>query len=428
MNAIRSRRIVTPRGEVDGAVLIEDGRIKAVVSEAPTSAFDVGDLVVLPGFVDPHVHINEPGRADWEGFETATRAAAAGGITTLVDMPLNSLPVTTNAEALADKRRAAEGKLSVDVGFHGGVVPGNLNELPGLLDGGVLGVKAFLVDSGIAEFPPVGRAELEPAMRLLAGRGVPLLAHAEVQDTSGSAPGTTARTHAAARPPEWETRAVQLLIDLCRETGCRVHVVHVAAAECLPLLQAARAEGLPITAETCPHYLYFDLDSIPEADPLFKCAPPIRERANAEALLQGLRSGVLDFVASDHSPSPLAMKRGGFATAWGGISSLALGASVLTTLGARPRELATWLAAAPARLVGLQDRGAIAPGNRADLVVFDPQAGRVIVPEDLHTRHAISPYVGRPLRGVPKMTFLGGELIYDNGRFAPPLRGRLLHA
>jgi allantoinase len=408
---------------------------------------DCGNSVILPGLVDSHVHVNEPGRTDWEGFATATRAAAAGGITTLVDMPLNSIPATTTREALRAKRDAAQGKVHVDVGFWGGVVPGNAGELAGLLEDGVLGFKAFLVPSGVDEFGHVGNADLREAMPVLARHGAVLLAHAELPGPIDAAAGVWEGAGPAelreydrylrSRPDAAEVEAVELLVRLCRETGCRVHIVHVASAEVLPVLRDAREEGLPITAETCPHYLTFSAEEIPDGEVAFKCAPPIRTRETRERLWEALREGVLDLVASDHSPSPPERKKvasGDFRGAWGGIASLQLALPAVWT-GARERgftlaDLAEWMCAAPARLAGLDhQKGKIAPGYDADLVVCDPEEGFEVEAQELHHRHKLTPYAGRTLSGVVRRTLLRGETVYDvsaQDPFPGPPSGQLL--
>lgn len=423
--ALRSRRIVTPDDVIDGAVVVSDGRIESVLpaAETPEDAEDLGELAILPGAVDPHVHLNEPGRTEWEGFETGTRAAAAGGITTLVDMPLNSSPVVTTVSALKAKRAAATGKCAVEVLFHGGLVPGNLGEIEPLIDAGVVGVKAFLCYSGIEDFPAVGEAELRPAMEILARRNVPLLAHAEMVDAeiSVDAGGVTGDPHAystwlASRPGRFETRAIELLIRLCRETGCRVHVVHLATADALPVLRAARHEGLPISVETCPHYLTFVAEGMPDGDPRFKCAPPIREARHREALWMALADGTIDFVASDHSPAPPDLKTGDLMSAWGGIASLQVSLSATWT-GAAARgydlaDLARWTSSVPARLVGLEDRkGAVAPGFDADLVVFDPGSEWTVRGAELEHRHPQTAYEGLRLSGRVSRTYVGGRRV-----------------
>ncbi len=438
--ALRSRRLVTPEGLRDGAVLIEDAVIAGIVSpeEVPGDCpvEDVGEAVVMAGLVDSHVHVNEPGRTHWEGFETATRAAAAGGITTLVDMPLNSVPVTTTQPAFDEKLRAADGKLWVDCGFYAGLIPGSAPDLEPLLDAGVLGVKAFLVHSGIDEFPNATEADLRAAMPLLARRSVPLLVHAEL-DLGAPAWMDDPRSYAAylaSRPRAWENEAIALLIDLCRAYRARVHVVHLSSSDAVPLLRAARAEGLPLTVETCPHYLCFAAETIPDGDTRFKCAPPIRERANREHLWAALRDGVLDFVVSDHSPAPPALKlldAGDFRRAWGGIASLQLGLPAVWT-AARARgfavtDLARWMGQGPARFLGLEDRkGVLAAGRHADLVVWNPEATFTVEPSKLHHRHKPTPYAGQQLCGVVEKTLLRGKTVYERGRFADEPGGRPL--
>lgn len=440
--AILSRRVVID-GEIRPAAILIDGERIADIVEIdqvpPGHAIDDrGDQVVMAGVVDVHVHVNEPGRTDWEGFETATRAACAGGITTLVDMPLNSSPVTTNAAAFREKLAAAEGQLFVDCGFYAGLVPGNADRLEELIDAGVLGVKAFLCHSGIDEFPNATEDDLRAAMPILARRGVPLLVHAElVDDHNSSALAEDPRNYAAyaaSRPQRWEVRAIQLLIELCRETGCHVHIVHLAASKALPILRDARKEGLPITVETGPHYLYFSASEIADGDTLAKCAPPIRDDDNRRRLIDALIDGEIDFVATDHSPSPPSMKAlesGDFQKAWGGISSLQILLPALwTALAARDVEIpdiARWLAEAPAKLVGLSDEvGTIAPGKLANLVIWDPQASFEVAPKKLHHRHPITPYKGHKLRGLVHATYLRGQAIFDQQTVHPEPTGRAL--
>lgn len=413
---ISSQRVMTPHGEVAATVRIAQGKIEAIDAYDPSAGEDRGKAAILPGLVDPHVHLNEPGRTEWEGFETGTAAAAAGGVTALVDMPLNSSPVTTSVGALAAKRLAAGGKLSVDVGFHAGLVPGNEGEIAALLDAGVLGVKAFLCHSGIDEFPNATEKELRAVMPLLAERGVPLLAHAEVvHDAPPMADPRRYADYVASRPPSFERDAIALMIDLCRETGCRTHIVHLADAGSLPMLAAARAEGLPLTVETCPHYLTFAAEDIPEGATEYKCAPPIRDTANREGLWQGLKDGVIDFIASDHSPCPPDMKcrdEGRFDLAWGGISSLQLTLPIVWTEASRRghtlSEVVDWLCHRPADLVGVQ--AGIEVGKPANLVVFDPEASSTVRGTELEHRHKLTPYEGRELRGVVQSTYLRGEL------------------
>lgn len=440
---ITSSRVVTEDGVAPAALAITDGTITAL--EAPGRApdarhrLDVGNSVVMAGVVDTHVHVNEPGRTEWEGFQTATRAAAAGGVTTIVDMPLNSVPVTTTARGLRAKADAAGGTALVDFGFWGGAIPGNLRDLQPLAEAGVLGFKAFLVPSGIDEFPAVSVADLEQVMDRLAALDTVLLAHAELPGPIARAArnGGDPRRYAtwlAARPPEAELEAIHLLLRLAGKTGCAVHVVHLSAARGLEPLAAARAAGTAVTVETCPHYLCFAAEDIPDGATAFKCAPPIRERDNREQLWSGLRSGDLDFVASDHSPAPPVLKcldSGDFVAAWGGVASLELALAAVWT-GGRARgatlvEVARWLAAAPARRAGLEGRkGRLAPGLDADLAIWDPEATFTVDPTRLHQRHPVTPYAGMTLWGVVRETFVRGVRVYENGRFPSPPVGRWL--
>ena len=437
--ALCSQRIVTPDGVRDGAVLIKDGLIEAMVSAAQIPegwpVEDVGSSVVMAGLVDSHVHVNEPGRTDWEGFEMATRAAAAGGLTTLIDMPLNSSPVTTTAQAFDEKRAAAEGKLWVDVGFYAGLIPGNTADLEPLLDAGVLGVKAFLVHSGIDELPNAAEADLRAGLPLLARRGVPLLVHAELD--LGAPPMPDPRRYAAylaSRPRAWENAAIALLIDLCREYGARIHVVHLSSSDAVPTLREARDEGLPLTVETCPHYLYFAAEAVPDGDTRFKCAPPIRERANREHLWHALRDGVIDFVVSDHSPSLPTLKRldeGDFKRAWGGIASLQLGLPIVWTAarerGFQVMDVARWMSLGPAQFLGLHHRkGRIEAGRDADLVVWNPDVSFTVAPSMIHHRHKLTPYEGEQLYGVVETTFLRGTKVYERGRFIGEPVGKMV--
>jgi allantoinase len=442
-SVVRSRRVVTPQGVVPAAIHIADGRIVRVAewSDAPGDAIDYGELAILPGIVDTHVHLNEPGRTEWEGFATATTAAAIGGVTTLVDMPLNSIPPTTTREGFAAKRAAAKGQCAVDVGFWGGVVPGNQRELAGLISDGVRGFKCFLVDSGVAEFGWVGEAELAPAMQILAGLDAPLLVHAEVAGPIDAVAASLATadphryaTYLASRPPAAEEQAIELVTRLCRATKARTHIVHHSAASALPLLRAARAEGLRLTAETCPHYLHFTAETIPDGATAFKCAPPIRDAANREALWAALAEGVLELVASDHSPCSPALKAievGDFAAAWGGVSGLQFALSIVWTEASRRGhtlvDLVRWMCKGPSRLAGFTGKkGAIAAGHDADLVIFADDETQVVTTERVHHRHKLTPYLGETLRGAVKATYLRGTRVAENGKALALDLGELL--
>jgi allantoinase len=438
--AYKSSRVVRPDAVGPGVVLVENGVIEGVVDKVPGGAvvFDCGARVISPGLVDCHVHINEPGRTEWEGFESATRAAAAGGVTTLVDMPLNCIPVTTDRAALQAKLAACRDKCFVDVGFWGGVVPGNAGGLPELVEGGVLGCKAFLTHSGIEEFPNATEADLLAAMPVLRDLGVPLLAHAEL-DLGARVTESDPRAYRGylqSRPAAWEDEAIRLLVSLCRRTGCAVHVVHLSSASSIGTLRAARAEGLPVTVETCPHYLCLEAESIPDGATHFKCAPPIRDHANREALWGALFEGVIDFVITDHSPCTPQLKLpelGDFHRAWGGISSLQLGLAAVWTearrRGADLVTLARWMSDRPAVFAGLGGKkGRIAPGFDADLVVWDPDEPFSPRREELFFRHKVSPYIGAALRGRVHQTWLRGALVYDGaGHPAGPVGRPLLH-
>ncbi len=450
--ALRSTRVLTPAGLAPATVLVDGERISAVrgwndVSSdllpgaGPIDLIDFGDRVLLPGLVDTHVHINDPGRSEWEGFETATKAAAAGGVTTLVDMPLNCVPETTDVQALEAKRTAAKGRAWVDWAAWGGVVPGNADSIEPLARAGVPGFKCFLIHSGIDGFAWVDEAGLRLALARLRGTGLPLLAHAEIGgpiDTAiqklneAGADWRKYSTFLASRPDSAEVDAIALLIRLAEEFQTPVHIVHLSSAQALPLLAAARGRGVPVTVETCAQYLWFAAEDIPDGATEFKCAPPIRDTANREKLWRALEEGQIDFVATDHSPCPPEMKRretGQFNEAWGGIASLGLALPVMWTAmqqrGLKLENVGEWMAASPARLAGLSGRkGAIAPGADADFAVFDTEAAWTVTPDDLHFRHKISPYLGAKLRGRVIETWLRGERIFSAGKFSDEARGR----
>jgi allantoinase len=421
---IRARRVVTPDGTRPAAVRVSAGRIAEVGPPESGPAPDgtvvlADDEVLLPGLADTHVHVNEPGRTDWEGFASATRAAAAGGITTIVDMPLNSIPPTTSAGALRVKREAAAGQVHVDVGFWGGAVPGSHGSMAALVGDGAFGMKVFLIDSGVPEFPPLDRDGLVAVMKRAAALGVPVLVHAEDAAAVGSAPGPAGPGYGSflrSRPPAAEVTAVAAVIGAAGQTGARAHVLHLSAADAIPLLAAARRDGVRVTAETCPHYLALAAEDVPDGATQFKCCPPIRERDNREQLWRALRDGIIDCVVSDHSPCPPALKRldsGDFGAAWGGISSVQLSLPVVWTQ-ARERghpldDIARWMATGPAQIAGLAGKGQIAPGFDADLVAFAPDESFVVDPARLHHRHSLTPYAGARLDGVVRRTWLRGR-------------------
>jgi len=427
------------------SIHVKNGRIVEIkpFEEIPDNCtlFSVADeSIIMPGLVDTHVHINEPGRTEWEGFATATHAAAAGGVTTLVDMPLNCIPPTTSLVGFQAKLAAAHDQCHVDVGFWGGVVPGNTRELRTLWEAGVVGFKCFLVPSGVDEFPNVTERDLREAMPELARLGAVLIVHAElpgpIDNACEAAEGDPRQyqTFLNARPRAAENEAVELIIRLSRETGARVHIVHHSSADALPRLRATKANGVRITAETCPHYLYFAAEEIPDGATQYKCCPPIRERENREQLWQALDDGTIDMVVSDHSPCPPDLKcrdTGDFLKAWGGISSLQLRLPVMWTeakkRGYSIGDLAEWLCRAPAKLVGLdQTKGAIGVGFDADIVIWNPDKEIRVAPETIHHRHRLTPYEGEVLKGTIEKTFLRGQIVYDGGEFCSEPRGTLL--
>jgi allantoinase len=407
---IRARRVVTSGHERPASVVIRDGLIADVTDSADPGGAHVIELgpdrVLLPGLVDAHVHVNEPGRTEWEGFATATRAAAAGGVTTIVDMPLNSIPPTVDVPALREKQQSAKGQLSVDVAFWGGAIPGNVGELAGLHEAGVVGFKCFLLPSGVAEFPPLDAAGVATAMRTIAGFGGLLIAHAEDGAFISDAHGRHYADFMATRPPEAEVSAIEGLLAETRRTGCRTHIVHLSSAATLPLVRA----------------------DVPDGATQFKCCPPIRDAANRDGLWAGLLDGTIDTVVSDHSPCTIAAKRldsGDFGEAWGGIASVQLGLPVVWTealaRGVPLARVVDWMATGPAALTGLAGRGLIAPGYRADLCVFAPDETFVVDPAKLRHRNPVSPYAGRELRGVVEQTWLAGIPVDDGS-----LRGELV--
>ncbi|MFC5719206.1 allantoinase AllB [Streptomyces gamaensis] len=437
---LRSARVVTPDGVRAGCVAVSGGTVTAVLPydayerHAPRAAQaeDLGGDALLPGLVDTHVHVNDPGRSAWEGFTSATRAAAAGGVTTLVDMPLNSLPPTTTLTNLRVKQDVAARQAYVDVGFWGGAVPENLADLKSLHDAGVFGFKCFLSPSGVEEFPPLTRGDLEAVAAEVASLGGLLIVHAEDPARLAAAPqsgGTRYADFLASRPPAAEDAAVEHLMDVARRHGTRVHVLHLSSAGALPAIAAAKAQGLPVTAETCPHFLTLTAEEVPDGATEFKCCPPIREAANQDALWQALADGTLDCVVSDHSPCTPDLKVPDFAAAWGGVSSLQLGLPAVWTAARRRgrtlRDLARWMSEGPAALAGLHRKGAIAPGYDADLVALAPEASFTVDAAALRHRNPVTAYAGRTLHGVVRSTWLRGQRVAGPGAATEPV-GRLL--
>ncbi|MFD6875310.1 MULTISPECIES: allantoinase AllB [unclassified Streptomyces] len=434
---LRSTRVITPEGTRAASVAVADGKITAVLAhdaEVPAGARleDFGDDVLLPGLVDTHVHVNDPGRTEWEGFWTATRAAAAGGITTILDMPLNSLPPTTTVDHLRVKQEVARTKAHVDVGFWGGALPDNVKDLRPLHDAGVYGFKCFLSPSGVDEFPQLDQEQLAASLAEITGFGGLMIVHAEDPHHLESAPQNPGPKYAdflASRPKDAENTAIQNLIDQARRLNARVHVLHLSSSDALPLIAAAKAEGVQITVESCPHFLTLTAEEVPDGATEFKCCPPIRESANQDILWDALADGTIDCIVSDHSPSTADLKTGDFATAWGGISSLQLGLPAIWT-EARKRgrgleDVVRWMSTAPAALAGLARKGAIEVGRDADFAVLAPEETFTVDPAELHHRNQVTAYAGKTLHGVVKSTWLRGTQIADHGTPTEP-KGLLL--
>jgi allantoinase len=440
-SVIRGQRVLTSRGLEPATIHIRNGIIASVSTfdDVPANSqfIDAGDAIVMPGLVDTHVHVNEPGRTEWEGFASATRAAAAGGITTLFDMPLNSIPAMTTLAALHAKRDAAHGRITVNVGFIGGVVPGNTHELRALYDAGVRMFKCFLVPSGVDEFRCVSEADLRDAMPVLASLQAPMLVHAELPEHIVAIPQGDPRSYATyldSRPVIAETEAIALVIRLAEEFGTRVHIVHLSSHLSLPLIRAARARGVAITCETCPHYLTFDAEHIADGRTEYKCAPPIRDASTRDALWRGVLSGEIDLIASDHSPCPPHLKSlvdGDFFQAWGGIASLQLGLPAVWheahQRGARVDFVAEKMSLAPARLASIHNRkGRLAAGFDADIVVWNPDTSVDVDAITLYHRHPLTPYRTRRLTGLVRATYVGGVEVYRDGRVTDSLPGQII--
>ncbi|WP_217128449.1 allantoinase AllB [Streptomyces sp. AC558_RSS880] len=437
-HVLRSTRVITPEGTRAASVTVADGTITAVLpydAPVPEGARleDLGDDVLLPGLVDTHVHVNDPGRTEWEGFWTATRAAAASGVTTLIDMPLNSLPPTTTVDHLRTKRRVAADKAHVDVGFWGGALPDNVKDLRPLHEAGVFGFKAFLSPSGVDEFPHLDQDRLARSLAEIAAFDGLLIVHAEDPHHLAAAPqhgGPKYADFLASRPRDAEDTAIAHLVRQAKRFGARVHVLHLSSGDALPLIAAAKADGVRVTVETCPHYLTLTAEEVPDGASEFKCCPPIREAANQDLLWQALADGTIDCVVTDHSPSTADLKTDDFSTAWGGISGLQLSLPAVWTEARRRghglEDVVRWMAARTARLAGLDARkGAIAPGHDADFAVLAPDETFTVDPAALQHRNRVTAYAGRTLYGVVRSTWLRGERILADGEFTEP-KGRLL--
>ncbi|MFS8083588.1 MAG: allantoinase AllB [Ginsengibacter sp.] len=421
--AIYSRRIILPGEVVEATIFIKEGKISEIRrgenSEHIESLVDAGEDVVMPGIIDPHVHINEPGRTQWEGFETGTLAALQGGITCIADMPLNSTPVTTTVKAFQQKIESAKNKLHNKCFFWGGVVPGNENEIEPLIKAGVSGFKAFLTHSGIDDFPNLTEEDLRKVMPIIAKYDLPLLVHCEIQSDFGFQSGDprSYNNYLNSRPDSWETDAVKLMIKLCKEFNCHVHIVHLSSSQSLPLIAKAKANNLPLTCETAPHYLYYNAEDIEDGNTLLKCAPPIREKANNELLWDALKSGLINFIATDHSPCLPFMKNpdtGNFMTAWGGIASLQFSLPIVWTAGQKHKatlnDICRWLCEEPAKLLKLENKnGQIKVGYDGDLVIWNPEKEFRITESIIKHRHKETPYLNEVLQGVVKEVYIGGK-------------------
>ena len=440
MKALHSIRVLLPDGIQEAVILIDKGIIIDVVNQLPATdnieLIELGSKLLMPGVIDPHVHINEPGRTEWEGFDTATKAALAGGITTLVDMPLNSSPVTTSAIAFDEKIAAIKNKLHTNVGLWGGIIPSNDKEIEPLIQKGVLGFKAFLTHSGIDDFPNATEDDLRKAMPIIAKYNLPLLVHCELTDDEQRAKGIpqSYQNYLQSRPKIWEDDAIAMMIRLCKEFNCRTHIVHLSSADSLEQIAAAKQKGLPLTVETGQHYLYFSAEEIKDGQTQFKCAPPIREKENNDKLWQALKDGLIDFVATDHSPATPDLKElltGNFMKAWGGIASLQFALPVLWTAAKKRNatfnDMAKWLCENPAKLIGKENsKGKIAKGFDADLIVLDDEKTFVVTTEIILHKHKTTPYLNEQLFAVVEQTYLAGEKVYEEGKFVELNKGKII--
>ncbi len=442
---LKSHRVVTPEGEISASILVQDKMIIAIkpydyISDTISKVFDYSDKVILPGLVDSHVHVNEPGRTDWEGFDTATHAACAGGITTVIDMPLNCIPVTITEQALAEKLAVLDDKLWIDTGFWGGATADNLADLPALLDAGVFGVKSFTIHSGIDEFQAVNEAQLLAAMRKLAEKGLPHLIHAELEPEHNkpASIGSSYQSFLKTRPESWENNAIAMVIRVMQQLESEglkphAHIVHLSSASALPMIKQAKSAGLKLTVETCPHYLVLAAEEIPDGKATYKCCPPIRETDNQQKLWQALKDGVIDCIVSDHSPCTPQLKNldsGDLENAWGGISGLQFGLSLVWSkaqkLGFSLSEIANLVSTQPAKLLGLNHKGEIAVGKQADFCIFSADDNYRITADCIHHKHKISPYIGTQVDGVIDATWLAGQVIYQNQDFVGQASGQVL--
>ncbi len=417
-------------------IFFSNGKIIDIHFEKFIAAEDFGELIIMPGVIDVHVHVNEPGRTAWEGFDTATQAAAAGGTTTIVDMPLNASPVTTTLQAFQQKLESSKNKLNVNCGFYAGLIPSNKNNLVELLQSGTLGIKCFLTHSGIDEFPNVTKEDLEIAMPIIAKYNLPLLIHCELTDEKVECDfenhPTSYQHYVKSRPKKWENDAIQMMIELCRKHNCPIHIVHVSSAEALQLIHDAKTEGLPITAETCTQYLLFNAEEIPDANCLYKCAPPIREKANNFLLKQALKNGTLDFITTDHSPAPASIKEiesGNLKKAWGGIAGIQFllngSWSALKEI-MRVEEFIPLVTSEPAKFINATNKGELKIGYDADIVIWNPTANKVVKNSSIYFKHKISPYIGKNLSGIVVETIVNGETVYKNNQIINKNKGRWL--